>query len=606
MGNICPTNKGGDSAGSSTSGTNPYKDRNHRNNNNIHHGYKMSATQKLLTSNHDPNSQYPNMQQQSSSAIQLNGRDQNNIILSTLQQSQSQQHHNLNLMSQSQNGFNTTNANTSNNNNNTNIQNDQGQNNLNLEKPNYIALFDYESATKDDMTIKKNDQLIVMDKSHADWWLARNLRTKDTGYVPFNYITSIDDLQIKEWFFPNTSRREAERLLEYLDNEPGVFLIRESEQDNGKCWSLSILDYNDEKQRHTKHYRIRKIDSGGCFISTRNRFDSLDELVVFYSRNANGLCRTLTKPCLKVTSFVGFKDVWEEDRVNIKLGPIIGAGNFGEVYKGLWRDRFVVAIKTLKFNEQEKRNTKKDEMRKEEFRKELEIMKKLRHEKLVKLWCVCTIGEPVFIVTEYMCNGSLLKYMREGEGINLNFKEVIDMAAQIACGMKYLEGSRCVHRDLAARNILVGERNIVKIADFGFAQMLNANDKLELSQDESNKFPVKWTAPEVFTVDQNTGLRAYTIKSDVWSFGILLYELITLGANPYPGMTHPQVIYEVKENNYRMPKPQGTLCTDAYYAMMLKSWHEDPHQRPTFDSLYHFFNDYFINTQPCYRNPGEP
>ena len=140
-----------------------------------------------------------------------------------------------------------------------------------------------------------------------------------------------------------------------------MFLIRESEQDNGKCWSLSILDYNDEKQRHTKHYRIRKIDSGGCFISTRNRFDSLDELVAFYSRAANGLCRTLTKPCAKVTSFVGFKDVWEEDRVNIKLGPLIGAGNFGEVYKGLWRDRFVVAIKTLKFNDQEKRNSKKEE-----------------------------------------------------------------------------------------------------------------------------------------------------------------------------------------------------------------------------------------------------
>ncbi len=320
---------------------------------------------------------------------------------------------------------------------------------------------------------------------------------------------------------------------------------------------------------------------------------------------ANGLCRTLTKPCPKVTSFVGFKDVWEEDRINIELGPLIGAGNFGEVYKGLWRKRFPVAVKTLKFNDQEKRNAKKEEAKKEEFRKELEIMKKLRHEKLVKLWCVCTIGEPIFIVTEYMCNGSLLKFMREGEGANLLFKEIIDMAAQIACGMKYLEGSKCVHRDLAARNILVGERNIVKIADFGFAQMLNANDKLELSQDESNKFPVKWTAPEVFTVDCNTGLRAYTIKSDVWSFGILLYELITLGANPYPGMTHPQVIYEVKENNYRMPKPQG-MCTDAYYAMMLKCWHEDPYQRPTFDSLYHFFNDYFINTQPCYRNPGEP
>lgn len=488
------------------------------------------------------------------------------------------------------------------------IMNKNNQNsfqNDNTEKPNFIALFDYEQATTDDMTIKKNDPLIVMNKSHPDWWLAKNLRTKQTGYVPYNYITSTDDLQIKEWFFPNTSRREAERLLEYLDNDPGVFLIRESEQDQGKCYSLSILDYNEEKQRHTKHYRIRKIDSGGCFISTRNRFDSLDDLVIFYSRAANGLCRTLTTACPKVTSFVGFKDVWEEDRMNIELGQLIGSGNFGEVYKGLWRKRFVVAVKTLKINDQEKRNSKKEEAKKDEFRKELEIMKKLRHEKLVKLWCVCTIGEPIFIVTEYMCHGSLLKYMREAEGAHLQFKEIIDMAAQIACGMKYLEGSKCVHRDLAARNILVGERNIVKIADFGFAQMLNSNDKLELSQDESNKFPVKWTAPEVFTVDPNTGLRAYTIKSDVWSFGILLYELITLGANPYPGMSHPQVIYEVKENMYRMPKPQG-LCTDAYYAMMQKCWHEDPYQRPTFDSLYHFYNDYFINTQPCYRNPGEP
>ena len=104
------------------------------------------------------------------------------------------------LASQSQNGFsnlNGSNKTTSVNSNGLIVSNGLVVNGL-MEKPNYIALFDYESATKDDMTIKKNDQLIVMDKSHPDWWLARNLRTKDTGYVPFNYITSIDDLQIKE------------------------------------------------------------------------------------------------------------------------------------------------------------------------------------------------------------------------------------------------------------------------------------------------------------------------------------------------------------------------------------------------------------------------
>ena len=93
---------------------------------------------------------------------------------------------------------------------------------------------------------------------------------------------------------------------------------------------------------------------------------------------------------------MGFKDVWEEERGNIELGQLIGSGNFGEVYRGVWRKRFVVAVKTLKVNEQERRNVKREEAKKEEFRKELEIMKKLRHEKLVKLWCVCTIGECFF------------------------------------------------------------------------------------------------------------------------------------------------------------------------------------------------------------------
>ena len=94
--------------------------------------------------------------------------------------------------------------------------------------------------------------------------------------------------------------------------------------------------------------------------------------------------------------------------MNIELGQLIGSGNFGEVYKGLWRKRFVVAVKTLKVNEQEKRNVKKEDAKKEEFRKELEIMKKLRHEKLVKLWCVCTIGkQELFMITFVNFDGDI-------------------------------------------------------------------------------------------------------------------------------------------------------------------------------------------------------
>lgn len=144
-----------------------------------------------------------------------------------------------------------------------------------------------------------------------------------------------------------------------------------------------------------------------------------------------------------------------------------------------------MAIKTVKFNNSEKKSLS-NASQYNEFKKELEINKKLKHEKIVKLWCVCTTGEPIFLVTEYMSKGDLLKYLRNDTQNKIGFKEIIDMATQISSGMKYLEGMKCVHRDLAARNILVGDRNVVKIADFGLAQILEDDKKaIELSKDES-------------------------------------------------------------------------------------------------------------------------
>ena len=160
-----------------------------------------------------------------------------------------------------------------------------------------------------------------------------------------------------------------------------------------------------------------------------------------------------------------------------------------------------------------------------DFLAEAQIMKKLRHPKLIQLYAVCTLEEPIYIITELMKNGSLLEHL-QGKGRTLKMPQLIDMSAQIASGMAYLESQNYIHRDLAARNVLVGDNNIVKIADFGLARLIKED---EYEARVGARFPIKWTAPEAANYSK------FSIKSDVWSFGILLTELVTYGRIPYPG-----------------------------------------------------------------------
>lgn len=202
----------------------------------------------------------------------------------------------------------------------------------------------------------------------------------------------------------------------------------------------------------------------------------------------------------------------------------LGAGNFGEVWKGIWNNTTPVAVKTLK----------EGTMKPEAFLAEAEIMKKLIHPKLVQLFAVCSRDEPIYIVTELMTKGSLLEHLRSEEGRMLQVPTLVDMGAQIAEGMAFLEKFGFVHRDLAARNILVGENNVVKVADFGLSRLIE--EDIYCAQ-EGARFPIKWTAPEACLKGQ------FSIKSDVWSFGILLTELVTYGRIPYPGMPNREVCF---------------------------------------------------------------
>uniref|UniRef100_A0A672PYP3 Tyrosine-protein kinase n=1 Tax=Sinocyclocheilus grahami TaxID=75366 RepID=A0A672PYP3_SINGR len=443
----------------------------------------------------------------------------------------------------------------------------------------FVALYDYEARSEDDLSFRKGEKFQILNSTEGDWWEARSLTTGGTGYIPSNYVAPVDSIQYFHW------GKDAERQLLSNGNPRGTFLIRESETTKG-AYSLSIQDWDETKGDHVKHYKIRKLDNGGYYITTRAQFETLQQLVHHYSARAAGLCCRLIVPCHKgmprlADLSVKTKDVWEIPRESLQLIKRLGNGQFGEVWMGSWNGNTKVAVKTLK----------PGTMSPESFLEEAQIMKKLRHDKLVQLYAVVS-EEPIYIVTEYMSKGSLLDFLKDGEGRGLKLPNLVDMAAQVAAGMAYIERMNYIHRDLRSANILVGDSLVCKIADFGLARLIEDN---EYTARQGAKFPIKWTAPEAALYGR------FTIKSDVWSFGILLTELVTKGRVPYPGMNNREVLEQV-ERGYRMPCPQD--CPSSLHELMLQCWKRDPEERPTFEYLQAFLEDYFTATEPQYQ-PGD-
>ena len=191
-----------------------------------------------------------------------------------------------------------------------------------------------------------------------------------------------------------------------------------------------------------------------------------------------------------------------------------------------------------------------------------------------QLYAICSDREPIYIVTELMSGGSLLNYLLEGEGKNFDLKTLVYIGAQVAEGMAYLEEKQYIHCDLAARNILVGEYCRCKIKNFGLLRLID--DKV-YTPHEGVIFPIKWTAPEAALFNK------YSAKSDVWSFGILMTEIVTKGSKPYSGMGMCGFDFDRIEKGYRMPQPRG--CPDSLYKLMLQCWSKEPEERPRFSAL---------------------
>ncbi|XP_045158786.2 tyrosine-protein kinase SRK2-like [Mercenaria mercenaria] len=444
------------------------------------------------------------------------------------------------------------------------------------------ALYDFDAIKDDDLSFRKGDKLKVDEKSsqNSDWWVARHLTTGENGYIPRNYVTKDDNTpQSQDWWF-NVGRKEADKQLLLPGNPTGTFLVREAL--GLAAFALSVRDCNQRTHvAFVNHYVIHRLENGGFYINPKRTFDNMFDLIFHYRYAADELCCKLEIPCPKIRPLVQFTE-FEVSRESVKLLKKLENGCFRDVFAGNWCYTVDVAVKTLK----------QGQMTADHFLAEAKLMHHLRHNKLVQLMAVCTKSEPIWIITELMINGALLDYLHKDVGKTLGFNSLAHMAGQIADGMAYLGTENIVHRNLKAASILVGDHNEVKVAGFGLAKFMQ-EDIYEAN--ENTKFPIKWTAPEA-AFD-----RKFSIKSDVWSYGVLLYELITFGKVPYPGMNGHETLNRVNEG-FRMQKPIGgpVLCPDPYYDIMLKCCNRAAGRRPSFAYLKDFFNNYMVNINRVY------
>ncbi|XP_005742433.1 fibroblast growth factor receptor 2 isoform X3 [Pundamilia nyererei] len=280
---------------------------------------------------------------------------------------------------------------------------------------------------------------------------------------------------------------------------------------------------------------------------------------------------------------------WEFSRDRLTLGKPLGEGCFGQVVMaealGIDKDKpkeaVTVAVKMLKDDATEKDLS--------DLVSEMEMMKMIgKHKNIINLLGACTQDGPLYVIVEYASKGNLREYLRARRppGMEysydiarvsdeqLTFKDLVSCTYQVARGMEYLASQKCIHRDLAARNVLVTESNIMKIADFGLARDVHNIDYYKKTT--NGRLPVKWMAPEALFD------RVYTHQSDVWSFGVLMWEIFTLGGSPYPGIPVEELFKLLKEG-HRMDKPGN--CTNELYMMMKDCWHAISSQRPTFKQL---------------------
>lgn len=392
----------------------------------------------------------------------------------------------------------------------------------------------------------------------SEWYIAQHCDGR-RGLVPLTHLQRRTEVKLNTmpWFHGKISRDEAERLLQ--PTKDGLFLVRESTNFPGD-FTLCVCFNN-----KVEHYRTIFMNNKYT-IDEEGFFDSLSQLVDHYREDADGLCTSLktavpkksTKSDLKAFEAAGYT-IQSNDLTFLEEN--LGHGETGDVVLAKYGQQ-KVAVKIMKETEEAIRS----------FTTEACLMTSLKHKNLVQLIGITIDGPNICLVTEFMEKGSLSEYLRTRGRLRVTLRDQLRFAKDTCAGMAYLESKKVVHRDLAARNVLIAEDYTAKVCDFGLASREKFSD-IYIYSGASCRIPIKWTAPESLRQGE------FSSKSDMWSFGILLYEIYSFGRLPYPKIPLADVVKHV-ESGYRMEAPEG--CPGAIYNIMKRAWSAQAKDRPSF------------------------
>uniref|UniRef100_A0A8C8RNE6 Tyrosine-protein kinase n=1 Tax=Pelusios castaneus TaxID=367368 RepID=A0A8C8RNE6_9SAUR len=421
-----------------------------------------------------------------------------------------------------------------------------------------ITKHDHSKPKTHQLAFRKGDIVTITALcEEKGWYRAKHNETGEEGLLSASSVREREAIRIDPtlslmpWFHGKISGVEAVQALQ--PPEDGLFLVRESIRHPGDyvlCVSFG---------KEVIHYRV-VYEENRLSIDATVSFYNLIDMIEHYMKDQGAICTKLVKPKPKPGTKSAEQELakagWLLNLQHLMLGDKIGEGEFGAVLQGEYMGQ-KVAVKNIKCD-----------VTAQAFLAETTAMTKVRHKNLVRLLGVI-LHNGLYIVMEFMAKGNLVNFLRTRGRSVVQAKQLIQFALDISQGMDYLESKKLVHRDLAARNILVSEENVAKVSDFGLA-------KVDLKGTDISKLPVKWTAPEALKHNK------FSTKSDVWSYGILLWEVFSYGRAPYPKMTLKEVA-ELVEKGHRMEAPEE--CPPFIYALMKSCWETEPGKRPSFKKI---------------------